>query len=503
MINLLYTLVNAPAFTKSGKQISEVSLYIAKSWDVLTRNNDDLLTSQLDTKLAVRKLIIYVAKDEEISALKAAIIKKLSTDNAQLLEFHYLPDDINLIQQHGLLYLPHPYVVPGGRFNEMYGWDSFFIELGLLENNRLILARNMIDNLLYEIDHYGTILNANRTYYLQRSSPPLLTQMILAYYYKTLDKEWLKTTLPGINKLYQYWVSPPHLIPELHLSRYYAKGEGPCPEESTEYYSKVLAYFKTHHVKDYDKSLYYNENTNQLTKLFYRADRSLRESGLDITAKYGPFGAAILDYAPVDLNVLLYKMEEDTHEIYQILKEPAVAEIWAKRAKERAQRINRYLWDKDMGFYFDYNFKTKRLRRYIYATTFYPLWAGIASKEQAKAVVSNTPRLLGKGGLLTSTNNLGFQWDAPFGWAPLQYFAVYGLERYGYRELAVDVANRFINSVDEGYKKTHTIFEKYDVETLSTRTTNKIKFSYATNETGFGWTNGVYLDFVNFINQNH
>src|SRR5690606_33406820 len=104
------------------------------------------------------------------------------------------------------------YVVPGGKFNEMYGWDSYFIELGLIESNRLELAKNMVDNVIYEVHHYGTILNGNRTYYLQRSQPPLLTQMILAYYEKTQDNEWLKTTLPAIDKLYRYWNSPPHLI---------------------------------------------------------------------------------------------------------------------------------------------------------------------------------------------------------------------------------------------------------------------------------------------------
>ncbi|ASQ46004.1 trehalase family glycosidase [Legionella clemsonensis] len=493
--------LNTAANNLKNSQNPEVTRYIEKSWDILVRDNHHLLKSQHDAKLTAQRLIIYVSKEEDINAIRNEAIKKFPPNKNRLIEFRYLPKDISTISEHGLLYLPYPYVVPGGRFNEMYGWDSYFIELGLLEHNRFNLARHMVDNIIYEINHYGTILNANRSYYLERSHPPLLTEMILAYYHRTGDKEWLAKTLPAINKLYQYWMSPPHFIAELGLSRYYAMGEGPCPEESLSYYAKVTDYFKTHQINDYDKSMYYDKKTNQLTPLFYRADRTVRESGLDITAKYGPFSAAILDYVPVDLNVLLYKLEEEASEIHRILNDFPAAQKWRELAVKRAERINRYLWDEQKGYYFDYNFKNKELRPYIYATTFYPLWAGIASKEQATAIVNNLPKLLAKGGLLTSTNYPGFQWDAPFGWAPLQYFAVYGLKRYGYTDLALDIAQRFVSTVNKGFLEGHTIFEKYDVETLSVKTKDKIKYSYSSNETGFGWTNGVYLVFLNLIKQ--
>ncbi|KTD09367.1 trehalase family glycosidase [Legionella jamestowniensis] len=487
---------------KINAENSDVTRYIEKSWDILTRDNYNLLKSQHDTKLTAQHLIIYIPKEEDINAIRNKAIKKYSQNKNSLVEFRYLPKNTKTLNEHGLLYLPHPYVVPGGRFNEMYGWDSYFIELGLLEHNRLKLARNMVDNALYEIKHYGTILNANRSYYLNRSHPPLLTEMILAYYRRTGDKEWLATTIPAIDKLYQYWMSPPHLISELGLSRYYAMGQGPCPEESSSYYEKVIEYFRTHSVADYDKSMYFDKKANQLTALFYKADRTVRESGLDITEKYGPFSAGILDYAPVDLNTLLYKMEEEAGEINRILNNYSAAKVWEQRAVKRAELINHYLWDESTGYYFDYNFKSKKLRPYIYASTFYPLWAGVASKQQAAAIVKNLPHLLAKGGLLTSTHHPGLQWDAPFGWAPLQYFAVYGLKRYGYTELALDIAQRFIKTVNKGFQENHTIFEKYDVETLGVKTKDKIKFSYASNEMGFGWTNGVYLVFLKLINQN-
>lgn len=485
---------------KPQSNMQEVNRYIEQTWSVLTRDNTNLLLANTDEKLPDTNSIIYLSQEENLTAIKNKVTRNWPEWKKKQVTFKHLPRDISAIEQHGLLYLPYPYIVPGGRFNEMYGWDSYFIELGLLEHNHLTMARNMIDNLIYEINHYGTILNANRTYYLQRSQPPLLTAMIFAYYEKVQDKKWLKSTLPAIKKLHGFWTTPPHLIPDLGLSRYYAGGKGVPPEESAIYYEKVLDYFKTHNIDDYDKSLFYNEESNQLTELFYSADRTVRESGFDITAKFGPFSAGILDYAPVDLNVLIYRMEKDLSKIYNILGDQGNSSVWDKKAHSRAKLINHYLWDNKAGYYFDYNFKTKQLRPYIYATTFYPLWAGIASKDQARALVNNLPVLLAKGGLLTSCYQKGFQWDAPFGWAPLQYFAVLGLNRYGYQSLALDIANRFVNTIHKGFQETHTLFEKYDIQTMSIHTENKIQYSYNTNVVGFGWTNGVYLVFMKLMN---
>ncbi|WP_238584074.1 alpha,alpha-trehalase [Legionella tucsonensis] len=472
----------------------QVTQYIDKSWNRLTRDN--WIQSSVDPKLLTDEFIVYLPESELIEKIKENNIKLVNKVN-----FEYLPKNYAHIKKHGLLYLPHPYVVPGGRFNEMYAWDSFFIELGLLESNRLNLAKNMVDNLIYEVVNYGIVLNANRTYYLGRTQPPVLTEMILAYYNKDPDKLWLKSTLPAIEKLYHHWTSPPRAIPHIGLSRYYSGGAGQTPEESPIYYAKVINYFRTHYISDYDKALFYDPQNNKLTPLFYVADRTIRESGFDITAKYGPFGAGILDFAPVDLNVLLYQMERDTQKIYKILGKDNEAIKWQARAEMRAKYINQYLWDESTGYYLDYDFKKKKRKYYPFATTFYPLWAGIASKEQAAAVVKHIPDLLMKGGIVTSINNSGLQWDAPFGWAPLQYFAVLGLERYGYKRFAIEVAAKFINTVNRGFQRNHAIFEKYDVSTISTRTDNKIKYSYATNEIGFGWTNGVYLIFIKFLEQ--
>lgn len=503
LICFIFLFQYSSGFSKSipsPSLMNQVDHYIEKSWDTLTRNDLDLLIP-VDEKLPDAKAIIYISRKENIDLIKNKVTKEWTEEKKKQISFKYLPKDVTTIKQHGLLYLPYPYIVPGGRFNEMYGWDSYFIVLGLLEHRRLSMARNMIDNLIYEINYYGTILNANRTYYLQRSHPPLLSEMILSYFDKTHELEWLKSTLPAVEKLHAYWTSAPHLIPQLGLSRYYAQGKGIPPEESPVYYAKVLEYYKTHEINDYDKSLFYNADSQKLTELFYSADRTVRESGFDITAKFGPFSAAIQDYAPVDLNVLLYQMEKDLQKMYSLTQDNLAVAHWEQKAHTRAELINQYLWDKQKGYYFDYDFKKNRRRPYIYATTFYPLWAGISSPEQAQTLVANLPALLAKGGILTSCYQQGVQWDAPFGWAPLQYFAVFGLQRYGYKKQALEVATRFIATVNKGYSEAHTLFEKYDVQNMSIHTENKIQYSYNTNVIGFGWTNGVYLLFMKLINQ--
>ena len=474
--------------------------YIYINWDVLTRNNSDYFkTGATNSNVLKQKNILYISKNENIDKVRQELKQQLTEEEYKKVRIEILPADLSKISEHGLLYLPYSYVVPGGMFNEMYAWDSYFIELGLIRHGRLELAKNMVENIIYEINYYGTILNANRTYFIKRSNPPLLTRMIFAYYEKTQNKAWLKSTLSAINKLYNYWTTPPRLIPEIGLSRYCAGGKGATPEELPSYYEKVKNYYKNNKVLDYDKNMYYNAEKNELTPLFYIADRTVRESGFDLSSKFGIFGAPILDYAPVDLNVLLYQLEKDTSQIYGILEDKENENIWLQRATKRSKLIDKYMWDDKLGYYFDYNFKSKMTRPYIYATTLYPLWAGIASKDQAEKIVDNISDLLAPGGIVTSTTISKFQWDAPFGWAPLQYFAVKGLANYGHTALAQDIAKRFIKTINVNFEKTHLIHEKYDVQTLSISSTDKINYGYNTNETGFGWTNGVYLELAVFV----
>jgi len=411
-----------------------------------------------------------------------------------------LPEDTTKITEGDLLYLPRPYVVPGGRFNEMYGWDSYFIQAGLVRDNKIALAKDMAENFLYEIREYGKILNANRTYYLTRSQPPFLTQMLLAVYQRTKDRAWLADAVPAIEKYYRFWTTEPHLTPGTGLSRYWDMGDTPAPEslsaerdaQGRTHYDLVKQYFRTHKIADYDASEYYDAKTDQLTPLFYRSDRSMRESGFDPSNRYGPFSADITHYDPVCLNSLLYLMESQTAEIMHIVGHENEVAAWQKRASDRAAAINRLMWDAEDGLYYDYNFVRGRVRKYPFLTTFYPLWAGIASRKQAEQVERNLSQFDRPGGLQTSTYRSGSQWDAPFGWAPLEMIAMPALRRYGYGEDADRASVEFLSLVRQEFLKHGTIVEKYDVVRRTSNLSGEVHFGYSSNEVGFGWTNAAF-----------
>jgi alpha,alpha-trehalase len=491
----------------SPARLAAVREYIKKSWTTLSRSVRDLPAAARDPKLHLppgTPWPVYVPPREDRAAIEADLKRELSPADFATIDLRPLPADTRQLREHGLLYLPHPYVVPGGRFNEMYGWDSYFIQVGLLRDGELAAARDMAANFVYQIENYGTLLNANRTYYLSRSQPPFLTRMLLGVYEKDHDREWLRAALPAVEKYYRFWTTEPHLIPGIGLSRYYDMGEGPAPEvESDErdaagrsHYDRVREYYKTHEVADYDVSRYYDRAADRLTNLFYKGDRSMRESGFDPSNRFGPFSVDIIHHAPVCLNVLLYQMEKDGAEIARILGDAAAARTWAARSRARHRAIDAYLWDDQAGLYLDYNFETKRRRRYEFATTFYPLWAGLASRRQAARVAKSLPLFEAPGGILTSTQTTGNQWDAPFGWAPLQLIPVDGLRRYGYQADADRIARKFIALVTKEFEEHGGIVEKYDVKRRESDVAADIRFGYSANQVGFGWTNGVFVELL-------
>jgi alpha,alpha-trehalase len=489
----------------TNEQLQSIRKYIKESWRTLSRSNARLAGAAVDPKLHLppdAKWPVYVSRKEEIKLVEKSLASQMAAADFTRIVLRQLPDDEKEIREHGLLYLPHPYVVPGGRFNEMYGWDSYFIQVGLLLDGEIDLAKNMIDNFLYQVEHYGKVLNANRTYYLTRSQPPFLTQMILGVYRKTRDRGWLQSTVGAIENYYRFWTGEPHAIKETGLSRYYDLGEGPAPEvisderdeQGRTHYDRVKEYYRTHEVKDYDLSRYYDKEKDELTPLFYKGDRSMRESGFDPSNRFGAFSVDIIHYNPVCLNSLLYLMETDAAEIMRILGRAQEAARWTARASERRLRINRLMWDERDGLYYDYNFAEKRVRRYPFVTTFYPLWVGIADRRQAARVAANLHLFERRGGLQTSTSVSGSQWDAPFGWAPMQMIAVEGLRRYGYAKEANRIAANFLSMVFKEFIEHNGIVEKYDVERRESDVSSGIKFGYTANQIGFGWTNAAFVD---------
>jgi len=475
--------------------------YIRSSWTTLERSNRQLLQAAQDPKLGERQRYpVYISRQESLERVRAELERIVPPDDLARIELRVLPEETDRLEVHGLLYLPHPYVVPGGRFNEMYGWDSYFIVLGLLRDGRRLQARQMVDNFIYQIEHYGHILNANRTYYLTRSQPPFLSHMVLAVYDKTGDRAWLQAALPAMLKDYEFWTSGPHLVAETGLSRYWDLGEGPAAEvlederdaQGRTHYDRILEYFRTHQVDDYDLSQYYDREQDRLTPLFYKGDRTMRESGFDPSNRFGAFNLDVIHYNPVDLNTLLWMAERNIARVLDLGGRRAEAREWRDRACLRRDRIYRYNWDARSGLFLDYNFQTGKRRHYEFATTFFPLWAGLASPNQAARVAANLPIFERPGGIVTSTFASGNQWDLPFGWAPLQMVAAEGLRTYGYQVEANRVSLAFLSLVLQEFKTSGTIVEKYDVVKRTSRVSEGIRFGYDSNEIGFGWTNAVF-----------
>jgi alpha,alpha-trehalase len=494
----------ASARAATPADLDALEAYIARGWALLTRGPRDLPTAAIDPKFPARRggrALVYLAPKEDLPAVRRHLAEVLSAPALARLELRRLPAGGRAPGAPGLLYLPRPYVVPGGRFNEMYGWDSYFIVRGLLQDGEVQRARDMVDDAVYEVLAFGKVLNANRSYYLERSQPPLLTGMIRAVYAATHDRAWLASTLPAIRAQHRFWVTPPHLAGTTGLSRYRALGEGPAPEveaserdaEGRSHYDRVRAALRADARAGRDVARFYDEAHDRLTPLAYVADRTVRESGFDTGDRFGRFSLGILDYAPVCLNSLLYAMERDAAAILDELGEGAEALRWTERAEQRARRLRALSWDEGRGLFLDYDFVRGARRDYPFATTFFPLWVGAATPEEARRVAAVAlPLLLRPGGLMTSTNVSGQQWDAPFGWAPLQLVTVEGLRRYGLDADGERVALPFLGTVLAEFVANGAVFEKYDVERRASAVAPALRFGYLSNEIGFGWTNGVF-----------
>jgi len=514
-------------------QMATIRTYISGAWDTLTRSMTDCKTL-VDPKLAATAVqpILYLPAGYNVPES----VKKMQQQDCSVqvknlpMELHGPGEvDTNKFEPHGVLYLEHPYVVPGGRFNEMYGWDSYFIVRGLVRDGRTELARGMVENFFFEIEHYGTMLNANRTYYLTRSQPPFLTRMAMAVYDSEKaagkeDKAFLERAYGFASKDYAMWTRAPHLAGDTGLSRYFDFGEGPVPEgrkDEGKVHRKAVAYLAAHpdeaggsieerkpsddrdlHDPNYvvevcDQSLTMEraecdpKTTVHLTRDFYKGDRAMRESGFDISFRFGPFGAATHHFAPVCLNSLLYKTEKDLEEMAGILGNKKDAKMWHERAEIRAKKMQELFWDAKRGQFFDFNFDTGKRSEYQYASTFYPLWTGWATPEQARAVQGHLSVFELAGGIVMSPFESGAQWDFPYGWAPLQLIAVEGLRNYKFDADADRVSRKFLSTVLENFQRDGTIREKYNMVTRSTQA--NVSAGYQINVIGFGWTNGVFL----------
>ncbi|NDJ57935.1 alpha,alpha-trehalase TreA [Enterobacteriaceae bacterium 4M9] len=393
-----------------------------------------------------------------------------------------------------LLSLPKPYVVPGGRFREVYYWDSYFTMLGLAESNHWDKVQDMVENFAWEIDNWGHIPNGNRSYYLSRSQPPFFALMVelLASH----DAGALKQYLPQLKKEYAYWMAGSDglkngdasaRVVKLRdgsvLNRYWDERDVPRPESWLD-----------------DITTAKNNPERPATDI-YRDLRAAAASGWDFSSRWmdDPQKLGTIrttSIVPVDLNALMYQLEQMLASASRDAGDDSEAQRYAALATQRQKAIEAHLWNSKNGWYADYDLKTHAVRSPLTAAAMFPLYLKLASPERAtKTAAAVRSQLLKPGGIATTNVKTGQQWDAPNGWAPLQWVTVVGLQNYGKQDEALEVVWRFLSNVQHTYNSEQKLVEKYDVSSTGTGGGGG---EYPLQD-GFGWTNGVTLKMLDLL----
>lgn len=428
---------------------------------------------------------------ETIHKKDAFLTNKNDTTEAHILRLWDFLERRNRVDRGSLIALPHKYIVPGGRFNEQFYWDSYFIMVGLAAQDEWKKIEDMVRNVAYMIRKYGYVPTANRTYFLSRSQPPFFVLMVrLLAEHK--GKRVLREYLPHLLIEYRFWMKGRHKLLETEHNAYRRVVQMSDKSLLNRYYdNKVTAR---------PESLREDTQTAAASKkrirdrLFLHL-RAAAESGWDFSSRWlsDPNDLKTIhtaDIIPVDLNSLLYMMEDTIATAYNSALHPIMTRRFKKAAAKRKAAIDEYLWDEDAQFYMDYNFHHQENTKVMSLAGVFPLYAGIAGEAEAASVAEIIQRdFLKTGGVVTTLIENGQQWDSPNGWAPLQWVTIQGLRNYGYDELAELIANRWLALNDKVFKKTHRLVEKYNVMGGDGLGGGG---EYALQD-GFGWTNGVYV----------
>jgi alpha,alpha-trehalase len=389
-----------------------------------------------------------------------------------------------------LLALPHPYIVPGGRFREIYYWDSYFTMQGLAASNRYDLIESMVSNFAYLIDHYGHIPNGNRNYYLGRSQPPYFAFMVDLLQQHNGTSVYRKY-LPVMEKEYRFWMEG---VNKLKYSTAYRRVvKMPDGSILNRHWDDVNLPRQESYMQDVNTARDYRNND----KLVYRNLRASAESGWDFCSRW--FNDTLhlntietTDIVPVDLNAQLYGYEMILSKAARSLGQVTKAESYQLKAAERKIAIMKYFWNDRLNYYFDYDLKEEKTTDKWSIAAAMPLFTNLATAKQAAGVKQNIQdKFLKDGGVTTTLYHTGEQWDAPNGWPPLQFLAVKGLLNYNYTGLARTIAERWMSLNEKVFASTGKMLEKYNVENTHLESGGG---EYPTQD-GFGWTNGVYLKF--------
>lgn len=392
-------------------------------------------------------------------------------------------------ENNSIIPLPHAYIVPGGRFGEVYYWDSYFTMLGLKSSGKYEMLENMVANFSHLIKTVGFIPNGNRSYYLGRSQPPFFSLMVKLL--ATIKGELvLQHYLPSLELEYNYWMKGKeqlntntsavnHLLylrDDAVLNRYFDAFDTPRPES-------------------YREDVELSKHSSQQSSELYRHLRAGAESGWDYSSRWFKDELSFAsihtaEIVPVDLNCLLYHLEQTISDAYISNHDLANAHRYKALAEKRSRLIQQYCWNNDLQFFVDYDFVAEKQKTALTLAGVTPLYFNIATQPQADAVAEIIQtQFLKAGGLITTLKETGQQWDAPNGWAPLQWMAIVGLENYGHGALAKDIAQRWLQLNTMVYNRTGRMMEKYNVVDPTIEAGGG---EYA-GQDGFGWTNGVFL----------
>lgn len=395
------------------------------------------------------------------------------------------------VEKGTLLKLPKPYIVPGGRFNEFFYWDSYFVMLGLQVSGRIEMMKNIVDNCAYLINEFGFVPNASRTYFLTRSQPPYFSLMLDLIFESTNDEKIYSQYFETLEKEYQFWMDGADYLENGNnyrrvvktqdgdfLNRYFDDENNPRPE------SYMID------VEDAETSA---------NSEFYRNVRTACESGWDFSSRWFADGNSIqtietLNLAQVDLNCLLWHLENTLAKASDFQNFEDKNKYYSNKAKARKIAIDKYFWSEEDKIYKDYNIKSQSQTSSEHIATLYPLFLNLSNQEQAKAVSETiNEKFLKKGGLITTTKDSGQQWDSPNAWAPYQWLGFLAMKNYGFDDLAETIKNNWCSNVDRIYNNTGKLMEKYN----AIDTTSIAGGGEYPNQDGFGWTNGVYIKLKN------
>lgn len=394
-------------------------------------------------------------------------------------------------EQGSLLNLPYKYIVPGGRFREIYYWDSYFTMLGLKEHGRVDLIESMINNFAFLIKTYGHIPNGNRRYYLSRSQPPFFALMVNLLEDIKQDDSVLVTYLDELETEYNFWQKGEDEV---------KVGEAVNRVAKMQDGEMLNRYFDNNphpRQESYSEDVHVSKTTDQSPGKIFTNLRAGAESGWDFSSRWFADGETLAtihttDIIPVDLNCLLYMLEQTISKANATKNNEAGARQFADKACNRKKAILNYCWNQELNFFCDYDLVKQEQKKQVSAAGMFPLFVNIASPEQAKAVAEKAESLLLKpGGIVTTTVHSGQQWDAPNGWAPLQWIAFAGFTNYQQYDLANKIADRWLFLNEKVFKETGKLMEKYNVEDIDKPAGGG---EYA-GQDGFGWTNGIYMAF--------